>query len=155
MDYMGGILTKGLGGPACCGLIIAQFNLAKCCQYTVTVTPAQYDGGSLPLAPGQIQNFYSPVNPDGTSSNKLTPLPYLTPVAAPREIEKISITLKVKDRDEPLLREYFVPKYKSKVLINITRFVASSFGIVSVTTSNLKTKTENRIRVFAEKLRKR
>jgi hypothetical protein len=154
MDSMGGILTKGLGAPACCGIILAQFNLAKCCQYTVTVTPPQYDGGSIPLAPGQIHNFYTPVGTGGESRNPLKPLEYLTPYNAPQRVEKLTITLTVKD-GEPVIREYYVPVERSKVIITIMRFVLGTHGLISVTGTNLRNRLAARIKVIVDSLRKR
>lgn len=137
-----------------CGLILAQFNLAKCCKYTVTVSPMQYDGGSMPLAPGEIHDFYRPVGSGGIPSKPLKPLPYMTPVNPPQQVEKITITLNTKDR-EPITEVYIVPKYRSKVIVNITRVSTSMVGLVSVTVTNLKNRTRELIRVVVDNLRKR
>lgn len=152
MDSMGGLLTRGLGAPACCGLILAQFNLAKCCQYTITTSNPQYDGGSKPLAPGEIANFYTPVS-GGKTTNPLKPLDYLQPYNPPQPVEKITITLTIRDGDT-ITKEYFVPKYKSKIIVNIVRFVASSFGFVSVTALNLRNRLMKKVRVVVDNLRK-
>jgi hypothetical protein len=152
---MGGILLKGLGAPACCGLILAQFNLAKCCQYTVTVTsPIQYDGGSRPLAPGEIHQFYTPVSPTGRVTPGIKPLEYLTPYNPPRPVDKIVVELKVKDKD-PIVKEYYVPQYHSKVILQVTRFTAGTAGIISVSVTNLKNEFKKKIQVFIDKFTKR
>ena len=150
---MGGILTKGLGAPACCGLILARFSLAKCCQYTIVIPPTPEGGGggggSRPLAPGEIQNFYTPVG----RPNPLKPLEYLQPYNPPMPLDKIVITLTVKG-DEPITKEYYVPRHKSKIITNITRFIAGSFGVVSVTGSNLRSLIGKKVKVFVDSIRK-
>lgn len=152
MDLMGGILTKGLGAPACCGLILAQFNLARCCQYTIEVTVPQYDGGSKPLAPGEIHNFYTPVGTGGVSKNPLKGLDYLQPYNPPRPVEKITITLTTKDKT--ITKEYFVPKYNSKILIRVNRFIVGTAGVINVTITNFTTQLKDKINVIINKFRK-
>ena len=150
MDAMGGILTKGLGAPACCGLVLTQFNLAKCCQYTIEVTPIENGGGggSRPLAPGEIHNFYSPIN----QPNRLTPLVYLQPLNnVPSPVDKITITLSIKNQD-PIKKEYYVPRYKSKVILNVSRVLTSSFGLISVSIHNIKNRLDERIRIIIDRL---
>jgi hypothetical protein len=157
MDSMGGLLTRGLGAPACCGLILARFSLAKCCQYTIVVTPPEENGGgggSIPLSPGEIHNFYTPVG----QPNPLKPLEYLTPYKSPVPVEKITITLSMKNSDgtvDNIEREYYVPQYRSKVILNVTRFSVSVYGLTIVTASNLKNKIKASVRVVVDKLRKR
>ena len=59
----GGIITGGLGRPACQGMIInTPFQLA--CFVFIPPEPAKptNDGGSIPLEPGEIQDFYQPVD---------------------------------------------------------------------------------------------
>ena len=149
MDAMGGILTKGLGAPACCGLILAQFNLAKCCQYTVVVQDGGGgNGGSLPLAPGQIHNFYTPIG----KPSPLKPLEYMVPYNPPAPVDKIVITLTMKDQ-EPISKEYYSPRYRSKVLLNISQIAISSVGIISVSVMNIRNRLKNRIRLVIDKFR--
>jgi len=154
MDAMGGILTKGLGAPACCGLIIAKFGLSKCCQYTIEVIPVEGiggGGGSRPLAPGEIHNFYTPVG----QTNPLKPLQYLQPYNDLRgPVDKIVITLTTSDGNNHT-KEFFVPRHKSRVLINVTRIIASIGGFVHVTTSNIQTRLRDRITIIANNLRKK
>ena len=52
-------------------------------------------------------------------------------------------------------REYFVPRYKSKVLLKASRLLISTTGIVSVSIDNLRTRVANKIRVFVDSIRKR
>ncbi len=56
----GGIITGGLGRPACKGMItMLPFQLAC----FILPVPASHVGGSIPLHPGEIQNFYQPNDP--------------------------------------------------------------------------------------------
>lgn len=63
-----GIITKGLGLPACKGLIVGHFYLGLFKVEVVVDTGG--GGGSRPLRPGEIQDFYKPVEPDKTFNQK-------------------------------------------------------------------------------------
>ena len=66
-DSLNGILTNGMMSPAGCNLIISQFNLGKQCgtQPSPLITDTVYagGGGSYPMAPGEIKDFYKVVTP--------------------------------------------------------------------------------------------
>lgn len=65
----GGIITKGLGRPACAGMIVNYFSLTLAVRVIPPPTAGGGGGGPYPgpawnvLTPGQIQNFFKPYTP--------------------------------------------------------------------------------------------
>lgn len=49
------LITKGLGGPACCGIITAQFGINCGCSISVIPVPEGKGGG------GPVAGFYVPL----------------------------------------------------------------------------------------------
>ena len=63
MNPAGTIITNGLGGTAC-AMINGAFRLGPCLLTVITpVEPHSpiFEGGSVPLAPGEIHGLYKPV----------------------------------------------------------------------------------------------
>ena len=67
-DSLYGILTNGMMAPAGCNLIVSQFNLGWQCGSQPSPPIIQNNvyeggGGSYPMAPGEIKDFYKVVTP--------------------------------------------------------------------------------------------
>lgn len=82
-----GIITKGLGLPACCGMITMHFSLFKC---TIEVTPPVgiSGGGGGPYPPSMIHN---PARGTPTRGH----INYHTPQQRPTNSRYVYITVKV------------------------------------------------------------
>lgn len=61
------IITGGLGAPACRGLLTADFSLAGCTFEVHVGGGGPYPGPAInKLSPGEIHNFFKPINPEST-----------------------------------------------------------------------------------------
>ena len=97
----GGIITNGLGLDACKGLVTTtQFHLFCFGVFVPPVIPPKTPfegGGSFPLAPGEIQGFYKPVQPGELPF--LTPYDY-DPLAKKKRHVILSVTFGEKKREK-------------------------------------------------------
>lgn len=140
MNLYNGLLTNGLGvGLPAHKTLITQFFHLFTAEITVITTPtvAPY-GGSPPLPPGEIQNFYKPVNPS-TFPEPLDPSIFNHPIIVdePRIVKDL-IKIRVKFNNVEIEKEFAVPKRRAKIIVNIINFVNSTKDRMSVRIKNLK-----------------
>lgn len=121
-----GLITGGLGNPACCGMITMQFHLFKCKIEIITPPVSGGGGGSYPLGPGQIQNFYKPVNPDKFYT--------------PRKPLYQTIILRVTIDGKTTVREYKTFPVIAKAIANIINITNVVFDSINVRVQTIKTK---------------
>lgn len=126
----GGILVNGLGYDACKGLVITtNFNLWCGIQVIVTTQPT---GGSRPLSPGEIQNFFKPVQPEYQPSY-VKPYDY-DPLAKPKNHVVIRVTFK----DRVVEKEYVVSQKRIGVVIKLVNLVNTTKSRVSAVAQNIR-----------------
>lgn len=168
MDSMGGMLTKGLGGPACCTLIVGFSKLRLECNI-VPVTPTlQYYGGSCPYAPGEIANLYKPVAGNLQPLNKAM-LPFMRPYNPPVPLDKVTVKVTFKkdksiemgeglsefeEVDNVYTREFMVPRSRAKIIVNAVNFINASQQKINVTAGNLRS-IATKIKVTITRFRKK
>lgn len=131
----GGLITGGLGRPACQGLIInAPFQLA--CFVFIPPDPEGVTGGAIPLAPGEIHDLYQPVTDFGYD--------FINPeTVRPEVFGKKHVRIKVTS-------ELF--KGEKEFLVNIekARIIVKALNFINATQKNIKIGI-NRIKVIATK----
>lgn len=137
-DLLNGLLTKGLGVdlPACKTLITMQFNLFTL-DVSVPLGSAGY-GGSPPLAPGEIHDFYKPIDPE-TFPDPLDPSFFTNPIVTgePRTVKEI-VTIKMKIGDRIIEKEFAVPKKRIKIIVKVANIINSTRDKFNIVISNIK-----------------
>jgi len=123
----GTIITNGLGSDACRGFITTHFHLF--CGITITV-PNVSVGGSKPMAPGEIANFYQPVDYQPLNSGKEVPY------EAGRSNNYVKIEISIKDKTYE--KEFLVTPRGRKTVAEILNFVNVTKERISVKVTNLK-----------------
>jgi len=134
-----GILTKGLGIGlnACSTLIIGNFRLGGKhgihCRIDVV--------GSIPLKPGEIQNFLKPVDTSKMSKpfDNITTTPELSSINLPHNIVPkgyVKIAISIGDvRNE---REFLVPIHKAYVILKMTSFINDTTNRIKLSINKFK-----------------
>ena len=122
MNLSGGLITKGLGLPASSGLITMYFHLFA--TVTITVSGGAGMGGSLPLAPGEINNFYQPIVPESFSG--IDPSLINHPIFVDHKDIKKFVTIKIKFGDREIEKEYMVPIRRANIIIKAITIVNST-----------------------------
>lgn len=136
MNLTNGLLTRGLGVdlPACKTLITMNFHL-----FTLEVIPgvAAY-GGGVPLAPGEIKDFFKPIDPT-TFPDPMDSSFFNNPVVTgePRTVKEI-ITVKLKIGERTIEKEFAVPKKRVKTIVKVANFINATKDKISITLSNIK-----------------
>ncbi len=128
------ILTKGLscGNTTGCEsgtIITTKFGLF--CKIEITPPPVMpAGGGSRVFAPGEIQNFYKPVEQ-----------PYVIPLDKEKDYfnnnsQHVKIMIKIgKIKTE---REYVIPKNKTKYIIKILKVINNTINSIKVNINSIK-----------------
>lgn len=120
----GGIITGGLGRPACLGMIInTPFQLA-CFRVKPFVPPI---GGSIPLEPGEIHGFYQPVDPSMFGD-------FVDPSVYGKKYVKVTITSRFFKGE----KEYLVDAEKIKIIIKIANLINRTKEKIKVTAGNIR-----------------
>jgi hypothetical protein len=168
MDVMGGLVTKGLGGPACCTLIVGLAQLKLECNTTPLRQTIQYDGGSRPYAPGEIANLYKPVASNLQPLNKGA-LSLWRPYNPPVPLDKITVKVVFKkDKidvmgedlsefeqvDNVYTREFMVPRSRTKIIATVNNMMNTSHQTIKVTANNLRS-LATKIKVNITRFRKK
>ena len=129
----GSIITGGLGRPACEGMIINMpFQLA-CFQFIPPIPlpaippPPPGKGGSIPLAPGEIQDFYTPVDFNGEGD-----------LAKPSVYGKRMITIKMLSKFFDVEKEFMISERKVKYVIKAANVVNNTMVNMKVVATNIK-----------------
>lgn len=133
MTPLSGLITKGLGLPACSSMIVAFWTLGPC--GVVVETPGSMTGGSIPLAPGEIQHLYQPVD---------HPWNVIQPEQIPQDYVKITVTM----NDHKNVKEIFVPKkgFTYKATIKSISFLNAIKSYVSNVNTRLREITSKTIK---------
>ena len=146
-DFGAGVLiTNGLGSRACSNLIIGnKFHMFGCLEIIIPpITSTPGTGGSIPLAPGQIQNFYKPITtPDYYIKTDIDPL------AKPKQLVIVKLTINDKIHE----KEFLLKEKPYKLLINILNLENTTFKKIKIIIDNLHIKLHN-ILIKIKKLRK-
>ena len=112
-----GIITFGLGDNQT-AMIIGQFHLGF--YVTVTVPPpgdgGGTSGGSVPLRPGQVQNFYRPLYGD----------------------QPIPVSLKISFRDSEIEKIYLMSPRNTDMLVKVVNLLNVTGQRISVAVSNIR-----------------
>lgn len=112
MRPISGLITGGLGLPAGMGILTYHFSL-----FGTKLTVSSGSGYSKVFQPGEIANFYKPVNPT-------TPQPIQPPFYVPVRITKQElITVEFTFGDKTILKEYAVSKQRLIAVVRIFKFV--------------------------------
>jgi hypothetical protein len=145
MTPLSGIITGGLGRPACAGMIINFFRLS--CGITVIPPEGGSSGGSIPLAPGDIHNFYQPVQ-------NLPPY-YIIPQDQQWQYgKKVQVVVTVKLGEKTIEKIYLVSQDKAKLIVKVANVANNTMERIKVIVNNLKRKIHD-VHIFVSKLRKR
>ncbi len=141
LDVKGGIITGGLGRPACKGLItMGTFSLW--CEVVPVKEKGGNSGGSIPLAPGEIAGLYQPV--EGGSS--AVGLPggegaLVNPAAYGKRVVRVAVRL----NDRLFEKEYLVSDNRAKHVIKIVNLINATRTKMMVMASNIKRITTNAV----------
>lgn len=127
----GGLITYGLGRPACKGIItMSPFQLAC---FIKVVKPPSTPGGSIPLAPGEIHGFYKPVDPDSFGK-----LPTEGEFVDPKVYGKRKVLIKITSEYFKGEKEYLVPINRVKVIVKVINIVNKTITHLRVGITNFK-----------------
>lgn len=96
-----GLITGGLGMPACCGMITMGFSVFKCKIEIVTPKPPPNIGGGGPYV---ANGFYIPMTKQLTHTTKLV---------------QITVTYK----DKTWKKAYVVDRVKAKIAVRAVDFI--------------------------------
>lgn len=95
------IITKGLGGPACCTLIVAQFGLGSVCKVEVIIPPSEAIGSGGGIA---VRGFH---------------VPFPSPIKQNDRI--VLITVKVSDNT--FRKSYVLDVKKADIIVKISNII--------------------------------
>lgn len=144
-DVCTAIITKGIGNlPACESIITSQFSIAGLCD--VTVIPGNPGGGSYPLAPGEVANFYQPVDPPPGFQDHpafLVPDDQRDPFSVRQQVRVI-----VKFKDSETEREYVVSPRRASMIVNVLNFVNKTSERVSVAFNGFRRSVTKSVKIL-------
>lgn len=141
-DVTKGILTFGLGGNASNMIVGNIFNLGFF-EVDVIVTPPPVGGGgggSIPMRPGEIQNFYKPVQNEWQ-------VPYLYP-----NDPRVAVTIRVTFMGKIIEKNYKVQPKRGDIIITILNMINTIRSRISVTVKNIR-RIPSRIITYVKNLR--
>jgi hypothetical protein len=138
VGFTGGIITGGLGRPACRGIIMnLPFRLA-CLAFPSPL------GGSIPLEPGEIHDFYTPVELQNIDGRLVDPKAY----------GKKTVKIKVESRFFKNEKEYLVSESTAKRLVKIANMANVTRGRIKVAITEIR-KVATRATVRIKNLKKK
>lgn len=117
----GGIITGGLGRPACQGMItMLPFQLG-CFVFIPPPPPTKaVSGGAIPLAPGEIADFYQPVD------TQLSDGKFVDPRVYGKRVVKVIFKSKFLENE----KEFLVPEKRMKNVFKV-------LNVINVTTQRM------------------
>ena len=139
-DSMNGIITGGLGVglSASCNLITMKFHIGKKCHIEVvpiTSIPTN-TGGSQPLAPGAVKNFFQPVGqpriPIGANP------PFYIPVTDKLGTKVGQFQFTVKWKDKEIIKDYVLPNRTGRIVINLLKITDVTREQIKIVSTNIK-----------------
>ena len=131
------LITGGLGLPANCGLIVSQFHVFSC-EIIVTIPPVDIGvsvGGSKPLLPGEIANFYKPVE---IQYDKPIVLQHDKEVPFIDSTSNNYVRIELVFNDKTYDKEFLTNTRTAKVITSVTNLINVTRGKVKVTLSKFK-----------------
>jgi hypothetical protein len=140
-----GIITKGLGLPACEGMIVNHFQLGRC--KVDIYEPGTASGGSTPMAPGEFYDNFRVSKTDPTNNYHIK--------------QKEHITIRIRMDDDKFKKSFIVNKRTGYVVVKAltvtSKFVDSTVGLANtkfgkVIVKSLKTGS-NKLSVTISKLK--
>jgi len=145
---MGVLITGGLGADAASGALItaAKWTLFSC-DATITILDTSSGGGSRPFAPGEIQNFYKPVQQYDPN------LPDYIPVDLETRL-KNKVIVKFKFNDIENEKEFVLSPKPYKLLVKILNVINITDNMAKITFKSIKNKIHD-ISVIMKKIRVR
>ena len=123
----GGLITYGLGRPACQSLItMSPFQLACFVPAPPPVPPKIDSGGSIPLEPGEIQDFYQPIDLDN-EGNFVDPSVY----------GKKHVVIRIKSEFFEGEKEFLVPTKRVKGIVKAVNIMNTTITKMKAVAQNL------------------
>ena len=117
-----GLITKGLGLPACAGMITLHFGVVH-----VRISPPNVGGGGGGHIPVKYHPVYNP-----------TPMMY-TPMRNSDLLRNRSIQISVKFSDTKTWRQsYYITDKQANSLVKLSNLISSIKKNINITVSNLK-----------------
>lgn len=141
MEIYSGLITGGLGLPACRGIIPMRFHLFA---QEIPSEPGGGSPGSYPLNPGSVQNFYQEVGqpkiPLDTQSE-----PYYVPMEydpRPKQIYKVVVQFGGREFEKTVI----LNRRGRKVLFSVLNFTNATINRINITVEKFK-KIVTRVKV--------
>lgn len=131
-DPLNGLITNGLGVDLPADAMIITATTFTLGPVNISV-PVIGTGGSIPLQPGQVQDFYKPVDQVNLQPKQE---PFYTPYQVPVKKKVVKITLKFGEKE--IEKEYSVREDKLKIIIKVLNFVNRVKSGISMQVRNLK-----------------
>lgn len=139
MTPLSGLITGGLGLPACQGMIVNRFHLFGC-GVSVSVGKENYGGGPYPRPAwnqvSNIQNFYKPVDPNY----------YLQQNLDGRKTHHVIVTITI--NETTTTKEYLVRERTANIVAKIVDVVNNSLNRIRVAISAVKRTTGRIVNVM-------
>ena len=112
-----GLITGGLGMPACCGLITMGFHVFKC--KIEIVTPPPSGGGGAGGGPYVANGFYIPMTKQLTHTTKFV---------------MVTVTYK----DKTWKKAYVVDRIRAKIVVSAVNFINAARSRIEIGVSTIK-----------------
>lgn len=144
----GSLITNGLGSDASSGALITanKFHLLGCIALII-IPNTSSGGGSRPLSPGEIQNFYKPVHlPDQNSPD------YIPVNLETKPKNKVIVKFKFNDIENE--KEFILNRKPYKLFIKILNVINITDNIAKITFNSIKNKIHD-ISVIMKKIKVR
>jgi len=146
----GGIITGGMGRPACRSIITMSI-------FSLYADVSSVTGGGIPLAPGQIKDFYQPVDTShltqtGVDTTNITQNPIQGDMADPSVYGKKLIKVGIKFNEHAFEKEYLVSERRAKHVITVINLINGTKARLSAVANNIRVIT-TRANVVVKNLR--
>ena len=125
------IITKGLGAPACCTLLTANFGLVCGCSVEIITPPVGGGGGGggyIPVRPG----YYIPVDRTWTKDTRI-------------------VVVTVKMGENTWRKHYVVDEPKAQYLVTVANIINNVAGKVRISIEKIKHISKKIIATFIDK----
>jgi len=136
----GGIITGGMGRPACRSIITMSI-------FSLYADVSSVTGGGIPLAPGQIKDFFQPVDTTNITQNPVEG-DFVNPAVYGKKLVRVGI----KFNEHTMEKEYLISEQRAKHVISVINLVNGAKTRLNAVTSNIRTVT-TRLNVVAKNLR--
>lgn len=146
MTPLSGLITGGLGLPACQGMIVNRFHLFGC---GISVSVHTESGGGPYPRPGawnvipDIQNFYKPVDPRN----------YLQQQPWGRKTHHVIVTITIDD--QTTTKEYLVGEKFAHSIVKVADVINATMQRIRVLVSNIKKTAYRMVNVLHIRVRRK